>query len=69
MQLTIAEVVRLGLDKMIAALSDETKRDEALREIYQQQQREAQGNENLKHSRSQGLDNYLATLDSGVPDR
>jgi ABC-type molybdenum transport system ATPase subunit/photorepair protein PhrA len=58
-QLTIAEVVRLGLDKMIQALSDDTKRDEALRDLYQQQQRESQGNENLKHSRSRGLSRYL----------
>jgi hypothetical protein len=58
-QLTIAEVVRLGLDKMIQALSDDTKRDEALRDLYQQQQRESQGNENLKHSRSRGLGRYL----------
>jgi hypothetical protein len=65
-QLTIAEVVRLGLDKMIQELSDDTKRDEALRELYQQQQRESQGNENLKHSRSSGLGRYLGmrNLDS-----
>ena len=59
-QLTIAEVVRLGLDQMIAALSDEAQRAGALQELYQQQQREAQGNENIKHSRSQGLGRYLA---------
>jgi hypothetical protein len=58
-QLTIAEVVRLGLDQMIQALSDETRRDQALLDLYRQQQRESQGNENLKHSRSSGLGQYL----------
>jgi hypothetical protein len=59
-QLTIAEIVRLGLDKMIEALNSESERDEALRELYQQQKRESEGNENLKHSRSRGLGRYLA---------
>jgi hypothetical protein len=65
-QLTIAEVVRLGLDKMIQALSDDTKRDEALRDLYQQQKRESEGNENLKHSRSRGLGRYLVGRDLGT---
>ena len=60
-QLTIAEVVRLGLDKMIEALSNEAERDDALRELYEQQKRESEGNENLKHSRSRGLGRYLQT--------
>lgn len=62
-QLTLAEVVRFGLDQMIAALSDEAERDEALRALYAQQKRESQGNENLKHSRSQGLGRYLSARD------
>ena len=51
-QLTIAEVVRLGLDKMIEALKDDEQLEEILVELYQQQRRESEGNENLKHSRS-----------------
>ena len=58
-QLTIAEVIRLGLDRMIEALTGD-ERDETLIELYAQQQRESQGNENLKHSKSQGLGHYLA---------
>jgi len=60
-QLTIAEVVRLGLDKMIEALKDDEKLEQILVELYQQQRRESQGNENLKHSKSRGLGDYLAT--------
>ncbi len=60
-QLTIAEVVRLGLDKMIEALKDDEQLEQVLVEIYQQQRRESQGNENLKHSKSRGLGDYLAT--------
>jgi hypothetical protein len=60
-QLTIAEVVRLGLDKMIEALKDQEQREQLLVELYRQQRRESQGNENLKHSKSRGLGDYLAT--------
>lgn len=59
-QLTIAEVIRLGLDKMIEALKDEAEKDQAFVELYEQQKRESQGNEKLKHSKSQGLPQYLA---------
>lgn len=59
-QLTIAEVIRLGLDKMIEALKDETKKDHAFVELHEQQKKESQGNEKLKHSKSQGLPQYLA---------
>jgi hypothetical protein len=64
-QLTIAEVVRLGLDQMIQALNDDTERDKALLDLYHQQQRESQGNENLKHSRSSGLGRYLSMRNLG----
>ena len=60
-QLTIAEVVRLGLDKMIEALKDQEQRKQLLIELYRQQRWEIQGNENLKHSKSRGLRDYLAT--------
>jgi len=60
-QLTIAEVVRLGLDKMIGALKNQEQREQLLVELYRQQRRESQGNENLKHSKSRGLGDYLAT--------
>lgn len=59
-QLTIAEVVRLGLDKMLESLTSTTGQDALLVEIYEQQRRESQGNENLKHSKSRGLGQYLA---------
>jgi hypothetical protein len=59
-QLTIAEIIRLGLDKMIEALKDETEKDQAFVELYEQQKKESQGNEKLKHSKSRGLDQYLA---------
>ena len=62
-QLTIAEVVRLGLDKMIEALKDDEQLEQILVELYQQQRRESQGNENLKHSKSRGLGDYLAIHD------
>jgi hypothetical protein len=61
-QLTIAEVIRLGLDNMIDALKSE-ERDTILIELHKQQQRESEGNENLKHSKSQGLGRYLAARD------
>jgi hypothetical protein len=59
-QLTIAEVVRLGLDKIIEALKDQEQREQILVEIYRQQRSESQGNENIKHSKSRGLSDYLA---------
>jgi len=59
-QLTIAEVVRLGLDKMIHALKEPELREGILQELYRQQRRESLGNENLKHSKSRGLGDYLA---------
>lgn len=59
-QLTIAEVVRLGLDKMIEALKEPELREALLIELYRQQRRESLGNENLKHSKSRGLGDYLA---------
>ena len=59
-QLTIAEVIRLGLDNMIEALKGEGQ-DSILIELHKQQQRESEGNENLKHSKSQGLGRYLVT--------
>jgi hypothetical protein len=58
-QLTIAEIVRLGLDKMIEALKDQEQRKQLLVELYRQQRWESQGNENLKHSKSRGLGDYL----------
>lgn len=58
-QLTIAEFVRLGLDKQIAAFQNHETRTGLLVELYKQQQRESQGNENLKHSRSHGLGRFL----------
>lgn len=63
-QLTIAEFVRLGLDKQIAAFCDEERRPQLLRELHEQQLRESQGNEKLKHSRSHGLAQYLQRLAS-----
>lgn len=59
-QLTIAEVVRLGLDKMIEALKEPELREAILVELYRQQRRESLGNEKLKHSKSRGLGDYLA---------
>jgi len=59
-QLTIAEVVRLGLDKMIEALREPELREALLVELYRQQRRENLGNEKLKHSKSRGLGDYLA---------
>ena len=59
-QLTIAEVARLGLDKMVEALKDPEQREALLVELYRQQRRESLGNENLKHSKSRGLGDYLA---------
>lgn len=59
-QLTIAEVVRLGLDKMIEALREPELREGVLQELYRQQRRERLVNEKLKHSKSRGLGDYLA---------
>jgi hypothetical protein len=59
-QLTIAEVIRLGLDKMIETLKDEMGKDQTFVDLYEQQQKESQGNEKLKHSKSRGLGQYLA---------
>jgi hypothetical protein len=54
---TMAEVIRLGLDTMLQQMREDA--DVVILRLYEQEQRELAGNENRKHSKSQGAKEYL----------
>ncbi len=54
---SIAEVLRLGLDKVLAQMRDDP--DETILELYYQERRETAANENRKFGRSRGAEEYL----------
>jgi hypothetical protein len=56
-KMSAAEVIRLGLDKMLRAMEEES--DEVILELYQQELRETAANEKRKYSRSRGAKKYL----------
>lgn len=52
-----AEVLRLGLDRMLRLMEEDT--DEAILQLYQQEQRETAASETRKFGRSKGAKAYL----------
>jgi hypothetical protein len=56
-KMSAAEVIRLGLDKMLRAMEEET--DEVILDLYQQELRETAANEKRRYSRSRGAKKYL----------
>ena len=56
-RLSAAEVIRLGLDKLLQAM--EADPDQSILELYQQEVRETTANEKRKFSRSRGAKKYL----------
>ncbi|KKN21386.1 hypothetical protein LCGC14_0926030, partial [marine sediment metagenome] len=56
-KMSAAEVIRLGLDKMLRAMEEEP--DEIILELYQQELREIAATEKRKYSRSRGAKKYL----------
>lgn len=52
-----AEVLRLGLDRMLRLMEDDP--DQAILELYRQEQRETEASETRKFGRSKGAKEYL----------
>jgi hypothetical protein len=52
-----AEVLRLGLDKMLRLMNEEA--DQAILELYQQEQQETAASKTRKFGRSKGAREYL----------
>ncbi|HEV2121654.1 MAG TPA: hypothetical protein VGW38_02630 [Chloroflexota bacterium] len=54
---SIAEVLRLGLDRVLAQMREDP--DEAILALYRQELRETAANDNRKFGRSRGAEEYL----------